>query len=129
MALRDRESSSGIFAGSCHTPAEVRFAAAHGADFAVFAPVFEKTALPARPGVGLDALREACAVFGSDARPNTEGAGAGQMPVLALGGITLENTRACLQAGAAGIAAIRLFQEHDIGEVVEVLREMSGGAP
>jgi thiamine monophosphate synthase len=31
--------------------------------------------------------------------------------VLAIGGVNLENARACIAAGAAGIAAIRLFQE------------------
>jgi thiamine-phosphate pyrophosphorylase len=111
-----------VVAVSCHTPAEVRSAEAHGADFAVFAPVFEKATPPQRPGVGLEALREACR--GSGAPPNVEGVGAGRMPVLALGGITLDNARACVEAGTAGIAAIRLFQDNDVAEILAQLRQV-----
>jgi len=92
---------------SCHSPEEVRKAEIDGAFFAVFAPVFEKKDAPNSPPAGLTRLREACKV---------------KMPVLALGGITLENAKQCLDAGAAGIAAIRLFQENDIGEIVRALR-------
>ena len=38
-----------------------------------------------------------------------------------MGGITLENAQSCLDAGAAGISAIRLFQENDVAEVVRRL--------
>lgn len=88
---------------SCHSPFEVHQAAEDGATFAVFAPVFEKKNAPASQPVGLSQLRQACKA---------------KIPVLALGGVTLGNARFCLEAGAAGIAAIRLFQENEIAGVV-----------
>ncbi|HVP44281.1 MAG TPA: thiamine phosphate synthase [Terriglobales bacterium] len=108
-----RETRNFLVAVSCHTSREVARAASQGADFAVFAPVFEKSG---RPGSGLEALRQACARAAPPDRLVSP------MPVLALGGVTLENARACLDAGAAGIAAIRLFQENHIAEVVGRLR-------
>jgi thiamine-phosphate pyrophosphorylase len=100
-------SSRALVSVSCHSAVEVARAASAGADFAVFAPVFDKRDAPLANTVGLDGLREACRQ---------------KIPVLALGGITLKNARACLDAGAAGIAAIRLFQENVIAEVVRHLR-------
>jgi len=94
---------------SCHSPADVIRAATDGADFAVFAPVFEKKDRPDTSPAGLETLRQACQA---------------NVPVLALGGVTLENAAACLEAGAAGIAAIRLFQKNRIEEVVRALRRI-----
>jgi thiamine-phosphate pyrophosphorylase len=88
---------------SCHTAGEVANAAMHGADFAVFGPVFEKKAVPNTRPTGLEALREACRE---------------KIPVLALGGVTAENAASCIHAGAAGIAGIRLFQEEPSSLVV-----------
>jgi len=107
-----------IIGVSCHSVGEVAQAAADAATFAVFGPVFEKNvlnktastnenALHVRP-TGLSLLAEACR---------------SRIPVLALGGITLNNARSCLDVGAAGIAAIRLFQENDIAEVIVKLRQ------
>ena len=93
-----------LIAVSCHSPAEVAQAAAQGANLAIFAPVFEKK--HANP-TGLAALQKACEA---------------KIPVLALGGVTLANAQSCLAAGASGIAAIRLFQDNDIAEVVKRLR-------
>ena len=102
---------------SCHSVSQVRLAESHGADFAVFGPVFEKSGAP---GQGVATLRAAC---GQVPAPGVEAAvPAGQMPVLALGGVTQDNAAACLQAGAAGVAAIRLFQENDIASVLEDLK-------
>jgi thiamine-phosphate pyrophosphorylase len=86
---------------SCHTLDEVRQARATTPDAILFAPVFGKTV--ARRFVsaptGLDTLREACRI----AHP---------IPVIALGGVTLGRARLCLQAGAAGVAGIRLFHNN-----------------
>jgi thiamine-phosphate pyrophosphorylase len=92
---------------SCHSPADVIQAAANGATFAVLAPIFEKKDEFANAPAGLAALAEACRTT---------------IPVLALGGVTLENAQQCLDAGAAGIAAIRLFQENPIGKISARLR-------
>jgi thiamine-phosphate pyrophosphorylase len=93
-----------MIAVSCHSPAEVAQAAANGAHLTIFSPIFEKKdATPA----GLEILRQACEA---------------KIPVLALGGVTLENAHSCLEAGAAGIAAIRLFQENNIASIVKHLR-------
>ena len=95
-----------LIAVSCHSPAEVAQAAAGKASFAVFAPVFEKKDAPATEPTGLSLLIQACRT---------------KIPVLALGGVTRANARSCLDAGAAGIAAIRLFQENRIADVVRQL--------
>jgi len=92
---------------SCHSPQEVSRAARNQATLALFAPIFEKKDLPASQLAGLENLRQSCRA---------------RIPVLALGGVTLENARSCIAAGAAGIAAIRLFQENDIATIVRELR-------
>ena len=94
---------------SAHSVADVRLAEAYGADFAMLAPIFEKTGTSVK-GIGLEVLRKACAES--------------CLPVLALGGVNLMNARACLDAGAVGIAAIRLFQQGEVAETIERLREL-----
>jgi thiamine-phosphate pyrophosphorylase len=96
-----------LIAVSCHSPQEVAQAAATAATFTVFGPVFEKKAALGVYATGLDLLCQACRA---------------KIPVLALGGVTLQNVGSCLDVGAAGIAAIRLFQENDIAAVVRRLR-------
>jgi len=98
---------------STHSAAEVASAEAHGANFAVFGPVFEKSGSANREG--LEQLRRIC--------HRTEAAQP-PMAVWALGGITPENAQQCASAGAAGIAAIRLFQQNDINAVVKKLRAL-----
>jgi thiamine-phosphate pyrophosphorylase len=92
---------------SCHSLADVLSAESHGADFVVFGPVFGKIGT-SEPPVGVEALREATSKS--------------EMPVIALGGVTLENARECVEAGAAGVAAIRMFQDGDVAAVVRRLR-------
>ena len=94
---------------SCHSNEDVIRAESEGADFAVFAPVFGKNNAPGRHPTGLAALHEACRA---------------KIPVLALGGVTMENAASCLTTGAAGVAGIRLFQENKILDVVRALRAL-----
>lgn len=85
---------------SCHRVSDVRRATEQGVDYILFGPVFEKRSGGERlaGGVGLERLREACAA-------------AGTTPVIALGGVTEGDAQRCVDAGAAGIAGIRLFAD------------------
>jgi thiamine-phosphate pyrophosphorylase len=81
---------------SCHDAGELVKAEAEGADFAVLAPVFAPLSKESvAPPLGLDGFRSLALSV--------------KIPVLALGGITAENIEACLDAGAAGVAGITLF--------------------
>ncbi len=86
---------------SCHSLIEVEQARTNRADAILFAPVFEKWLRGGQhlEGQGLERLGEACRA-------------AAPVPVFALGGVTRENAAACLAAGVAGVAGIRLFHGH-----------------
>jgi len=90
-----RAGRDAVVSAACHSAEEI--GQANGADLLLFSPVFEKVTEPrSARGQGLTALREAVEL----AKP---------VPVLALGGVTEKNAAACVQAGAAGVAAIRMF--------------------
>jgi thiamine-phosphate pyrophosphorylase len=108
QSVRENLTQEPLTGVSCHSPQEVAQAEANAATFAIFGPVFGKKDALGVLATGLDLLRQACRV---------------KIPVLALGGITLQNAESCLHAGAAGIAAIRLFQENDIAAIIHKLRE------
>jgi thiamine-phosphate pyrophosphorylase len=98
---------------SCHSLEAAQSAASAGANYIFFGPVFATPSKAAYgPPQGLDQLAQVCASI--------------KIPVLAIGGITLENAPACLSAGAAGIAAIRLFQDSpNPAGIVRALREQT----
>lgn len=83
---------------SCHSLEAAKRAARDGASYLFFGPVFATPSKAAfGPSQGLGPLAEVCRSV--------------PIPVLAIGGITLENAASCFTAGARGIAAIRLFQD------------------
>lgn len=105
-ALASRQT---LISVSCHSEADIIRAQAEAADLAVFAPVFEKKDAPSIEPVGLHRLHRVCSH---------------EIPVLALGGVNLENAADCMKAGAAGIAGIRLFQQGNLRETVQKLRAL-----
>ena len=99
-----------LVGASCHSLGAVVGAARAGADYIYFSPIF-KTPSKANygPPQGLERLSAVCKAV--------------PVPVLAIGGITVGNAASCFAAGAAGVAAIRLFQESP--ELISELRELS----
>jgi thiamine-phosphate pyrophosphorylase len=83
---------------SAATVDEAREAEARGAAYVGAGPVWETPSKPdADPPIGLDGLRDLCAAV--------------TIPVVAIGGIDASNARACIDAGAAGVAVIRAARD------------------
>ncbi|MDQ3474605.1 MAG: thiamine phosphate synthase [Acidobacteriota bacterium] len=100
---------------STHSIAEARAARNH-ADFAVFGPVFRtesKEKYGAPQGV---------AKFAEVVRAVTP------FPILALGGIALDQVAACREAGACGIAGIGIYQHGEaLPHIVNMIHEVFKG--
>jgi thiamine-phosphate pyrophosphorylase len=86
---------------STHSLAEAQAAKNGGADFVIFGPVFDT---PSKRAFGPPQGTNKLAAVARAVAP---------LPVIAIGGITLENAPAIFASGAAGLAAIRLFSEAD----------------
>jgi thiamine-phosphate pyrophosphorylase len=103
-----------ILGVSCHSLEAAQSAASSGANYIFFGPVF---ATPSKAAYGspqgLDRLAAVCSCV--------------NIPVLAIGGISLANASSCFSAGASGIAAIRLFQ--DSADPASIARAIRGQNP
>jgi thiamine-phosphate pyrophosphorylase len=106
-----RRAFPGLLVGaSRHSLGRARRAEEDGADFVVFGPVFPTPGKEDR-AIGLAALAEACRRLG--------------IPVHAIGGVHPGNARRVLEAGAAGLAAIRPFLAGDLAATVSAFRTAS----
>jgi thiamine-phosphate pyrophosphorylase len=113
--LRARFGPGALLGRSTHSVADVERARDEGVDYVAFGPVYS-TPGKGEP-VGLAALARAAAAAGTG------------VPVFALGGVTLERFGELVAAGAAGVAAIRLFQHRaDLDPVARAAREHFGRA-
>ncbi len=109
QVVREHVAKDFLVGVSCHSLQEALSAQSAGADYLVLGPIFETPSkLPYGPPLGLEKLREVTARM--------------KIPVLALGGITVERVSPCLEAGATGVAGIRLFQ--DCESIEDRVREL-----
>lgn len=101
-----------LIGASCHSLEAAQTAVRGGADYIFFGPVF---ATPSKAKFGEPQGAKKLAAVCSEV----------SVPVIAIGGITLVNAGECMAAGAAGIAAIRLFQDAaDPGQVISSLKQL-----
>lgn len=103
-----------LFGKSTHSLEKAVEAEQHGADFIVFGPVFDT---PSKNGMmeprGLTHLKQV--------------AHAVKIPVFALGGVNPENTKACLENGAYGVAVISaVLSAEDIPRAVASFQQALG---
>lgn len=97
--VRDLAPPAFLVGRSVHSPAEARGVASEGGvDYLIVGTVFESASKPEAPVLGI-------AEFARAVRE------AANVPVLAIGGITLRTVREVAAAGAAGVAAVGLFVE------------------
>jgi thiamine-phosphate pyrophosphorylase len=100
---------------STHSVDEAQSAREAGADFIVFGPMFDTSS-----------KREYGAPVGVADLSKVTGE-LGDFPVLALGGITMDNFALCLNAGAHGVAGISLFSQPQA--FASIAAQMKKGVP
>jgi thiamine-phosphate pyrophosphorylase len=107
---REKVSGADFLVGaSVHSLESAQAATQAGADYLIFGPVYET---PSKLALGLPQGVER---LGAICRGVS-------IPVLAIGGVTRQNAQDCVQAGASGIAAIRLLQGAENAE--QLVREL-----
>ena len=113
--IRDIYQSEFIIGVSTHSLEQAQAARNAGGDFVVLGPVFETESKRGfGEPLGLKKLSEVATALD-------------EFPMLAIGGVSLENVAECFGVGAAGVAAIRLFNDDErIGTVVEEIRMRFG---
>lgn len=94
---------------SVHSAADV--IRAEGADYVIFGAVFMTSSKPGHAPAGLAALEETVR--------------ATPLPVLAVGGVTVEAAGAVARTGAAGVAAIGLFADHATAALLSVVQSLT----
>ena len=96
--MRPRLPRGFLLGRSVHGTAEAaRVASEGGLDYLTMGTVYPSASKPGRPACGVEALAATTRAV--------------RLPVLAIGGVTVDRTRDVLNAGAAGVAAIGLFAE------------------
>lgn len=110
--LRRKMQPGTLIGASIHSIDAARRASEAGADYLVFGSVFPTASHPESTPAGTDELRNVCQAV--------------EIPVFAIGGITTQNARDCLDAGAHGVAVIRaVWSTPDparaVRELIEVL--------
>ena len=110
--VRNATSSRFVIGVSTHSVHEAEEARSGGADLVLFGPVFETESKRSfGPPQGLSKLADIAAALDGT-------------PVIAIGGIVIENVSECLRHGAAGIAAIRLLNDsNSLLETVAAIRK------
>lgn len=94
---------------STHSPAQALAAAAEGADYIGFGPLFTTPTKPGRPAIGLDAIAEVHASV--------------SIPIFCIGGIKRENLERVLDAGARRVVVVSgILQAPDIAAYCRDLR-------
>ena len=90
--IRHHLAAGALVGKSAHSVEAALKAASQGADYIIAGTIFASQSHPDIEPAGLDFLREVC--------------GAVSIPVLAIGGVTLDNLAGCIEAGAAGVAVL-----------------------
>lgn len=109
--IRENFPANFIVGASAHTIENAEIAQAQEADFVTFSPIFDSPGKGAPQGI--TKLREVCGKLKN-------------FPVIALGGVDETNFTAVLEAGASGLAAIRLLNNpKNLRAIVEKLRSVN----